>query len=381
MAETVERAGRSLSWSGQAVDVDRIEEELFKLRYLAAGRTDGGYAVRTSLANMIVHAADDETAAYASRVIEELARHHPSRAQIIIANPSPEVSHIEASLAAHCHVDSGSDQSVCCEEVTLRVSGKAAHHLQSVIEPLLIPDLPVTVWWTGDFPDDTRLIEELCDLADHFIIDSSRFQDQIGDLVRARSLADIHDSEVGDLNFERLRPWRDIFDRYVESGGLREWLPAVAGIEIHYADVWGMQTSGQAALMLGWLAGRLGLDMTNVTRRGAQHMILGRDGRDVPAFVAPVGYDAVNRGWLVSIKVAFEGAEGDSAVFSMSRTADPLHVTILTQMPGCSREDHVRIEATDNPTILTRQLDAAPHDPEFKQLLAACTPLLEASRS
>lgn len=378
MAETVERAGGSLSWHSSAVDIDHIESELSKLRYLAAGRSDAGVAVRTSLANMVVHADDEETAAYASRVIEELSSHHPSRAQIIIAHPSQDESHIEASLAAHCHMNTSMEQNVCCEEVTLRVSGKAAYHLHSIISPLLVPDLPVTVWWTGDFPDDTHLIEEMCQLADHFVIDSVRFHDQTGDLIRVRNLSEVHRCEVGDLNFERLRPWRDIFDRYVGSGGLAAWRQAVSGIEIRYADVWGRQTPGQAVMMLGWLAGRLGLDTSTATGQGSEHLILHGEGREIPAYLGPVGYEGVDRGWLVTVKVAFEDAPG-KAFFAMSRTADPLAVTILTQLPDNKHEDHVRIEATDNPVILTRQLDAAPHDPEFRSLLRAVTPLIQAS--
>jgi glucose-6-phosphate dehydrogenase assembly protein OpcA len=379
MAETLEHGGRTLSWTGRAVDVERIEAELAKLRYLAAGPSDD-VATRTSLANMIVYAGNEATATYASRIIEELSRHHPSRALIVIANPSQEQSHIEASLAAHCHAISSMEQTVCCEEVTLRISGKAALHLHSIIVPLLVPDLPVAVWWTGDFPDDSHLIEQLCAISDHFIIDSIRFEDQTGDLVRVRALADLHNCEVGDLNFERIRPWRDIFERYVESGGLSEWLTAVKGIEIRYADVWGRQTPGQAVLMLAWLAGRLGLDTTTASGLGSHRFSLRRGGSEVEAFLAPVGYEGVDRGWLVTVKVAFEDERG-SGVLAISRTADPLAVTILTRLPDSSHEDHVRIEATDSQSLITHQLDAAPHDPEFARVLSGATPLIQAAGS
>ncbi|HEY5638496.1 MAG TPA: hypothetical protein VIW01_00415, partial [Dehalococcoidia bacterium] len=124
MAQTLDHEERELTWRGRAVDIDRIEAELTKLRYLTAGDPAAGdsFAIRTSLVNMVVHAEDDDTAAQASRVIEDLAAHHPSRALVVVARPSDDESQIDASLAAHCHPATGMEQQVYCEEVKLHVS-------------------------------------------------------------------------------------------------------------------------------------------------------------------------------------------------------------------------------------------------------------------
>jgi hypothetical protein len=149
VAEAVTGGPLTLTWSGQAVDAGRIEAELVRLRYEAAGAPSGGegFAIRTSLLNLVVHAADEESALDASQTIAGLAGHHPSRTLIVIPRPSEGRSRIDAQLAAHCHITAGLEQQVCCEEVTLSVQGPAAHHLHSVIIPLLVPDLPVYVGW------------------------------------------------------------------------------------------------------------------------------------------------------------------------------------------------------------------------------------------
>ena len=139
---------------------------------------------------MVVYAEREEAAEFASRVIEDLASHHPSRALIVIAQHSGDESLIEAQLAAHCHISRSLEQSVCCEEVTLRVSGPAASHLHSIIVPLLVPDLPVYIWWTEPLPADTHLLTQLMDTADHLIVDSANFEDQLGDLLRLARLAE-----------------------------------------------------------------------------------------------------------------------------------------------------------------------------------------------
>jgi glucose-6-phosphate dehydrogenase assembly protein OpcA len=382
MAQTLDHEDRQLSWRGRAVDIERIEAELTKLRYLAGAPSDGGgegFAVRTSLANMVVHADDDDTAAQASRVIEDLAGHHPSRALIIIANPTEDESQVDASLAAHCHLAPDMDQSVCCEEVTLRVQGRAAFHLRSIILPLLIPDLPVVVWWTGRLPDKAHLIEELCEVADHFVIDSARFSDQLGGLSRVRDLASLHDCAIGDLNFERVRAWRDLFEQYTSAGGLQAWLPDIESIELRYTAGPG-RTEGQAILFLAWLARRCDWDMTSVAGRGAERLTLMSGGREVAVFLKHVNYQGVERGWLVSFKLAFD-RNGEEAFFSVSRTGDPLHLTIRTERAGVVREDHVRIDASESQDVLMHQLDTAPHSPEFVQLLIEARALLQAAQA
>lgn len=380
MAQALDSEGRELSWTGRSVDIDRIEAELTKLRYLTAGDADAGesLAIRTSLANMVVLAEDDETAAQASRVIEDLAAHHPSRALIVIARPSEDESRIETSLAAHCHLAPGLDQHVCCEEVTLHVSGRAAFHLHSIIVPLLIPDLPVVVWWTGPLPAESHLIEELCGLADHFVVDSSRFTD-LGDLSRMREVAALHDCAIGDLNYERLRSWRDLVERHTGAGGLGEWISSVKSAEIRFTQQ-AKQTPAQAILFLAWLAVHCGWELDSATAGGSNRLTLRQDKREIPVYLEPVKYEGVDRGWLVSIKLAFE-RDGEAALLSVSRTGDPLLITVRAELPDGVREEHVRIEACDSQTVLMHQLDTAPHDPEFVRLLIAAAPLIQAARS
>ena len=380
MAQALDSEGRELSWTGRSVDIDRIEAELTKLRYLTAGDADAGesLAIRTSLANMVVLAEDDETAAQASRVIEDLAAHHPSRALIVIARPSEDESRIETSLAAHCHLAPGLDQHVCCEEVTLHVSGRAAFHLHSIIVPLLIPDLPVVVWWTGPLPAESHLIEELCGLADHFVVDSSRFTD-LGDLSRMREVAALHDCAIGDLNYERLRSWRDLVERHTGAGGLGEWISSVKSAEIRFRQQ-AKQTPAQAILFLAWLAVHCGWELDSATAGGSNRLTLRQDKREIPVYLEAVKYEGVDRGWLVSIKLAFE-RDGETALLSVSRTGDPLLITVRAELPDGVREEHVRIEACDSQTVLMHQLDTAPHDPEFVRLLIAAAPLIQAARA
>src|SRR3972149_2961774 len=90
MAQSLDEGRTALTWSGRAVELDRIEEELVRLRYEAGGAGQEGkpFAIRTSFLNLVVHAADEESARHASQVIAALPSYHPSRSLITVARPS-----------------------------------------------------------------------------------------------------------------------------------------------------------------------------------------------------------------------------------------------------------------------------------------------------
>ncbi len=380
MAEAVDGLqDLSLTWSGRALDVGHIEAELGKLRYLAAGEPAGGegFALRTSLLNMVVYTQHEEGASHASRVIEDLASHHPSRAIVIVAQQSDEESHIEAQLAAHCHITQ-EEHSVCCEEICLRVSGRAASHLHSLIVPLLVPDLPVHIWWSEPLPDDPHLILSLMESADHVIIDSARFAHQLQGLVHLAPLTEkVPQPMFGDLNWNRLTPLRELFQRQRQVADIRHHLSTVQSVEVRYAGN-GPEVGAQAFLFLAWLAQELGWDTRSVAGRGKDHIVVRYYEQKIDIYIKPVPYPTVEDGTIVSLKIACE-AESRSALLTMSRTADPHHVIVRVEHMDEVGEDHLRIEPMEISGLLMREIDRPIRDPEFTRVLRAAIPLINAA--
>jgi glucose-6-phosphate dehydrogenase assembly protein OpcA len=384
LAETVESQleDLALTWSGRALDVSRIEAELGKLRYMVAGESTAaqGFALRTSLLNMVVYTEHEEQTDFASRVVEDLASHHPSRALIVLARPAEGESRIEAQLAAHCHISRSLEQSVCCEEVTLRVAGPAASHLHSVIVPLLVPDLPVYLWWTEPWPADQHLFSQLMDTADHVIVDSARFEDQLGQLLQLARLAGQHPrATVGDLNWGRLEPWRDFFERQKNIAEMRHHFSSIKSVEIRYADGHGAHKPAQAFLLLAWLAREMGWDTRSLSAHGPQRLTFrAEEGRQISSYLHAVKYEGVDPGSIVSVKIACE-SETARAMLSISRTGDPFHLTIHTEHRGGATEEHVRFEPAEPSQLLMMELDAAPHDPQYNRVLHTAVPLISAA--
>lgn len=373
-----------LSWSGRALDVNRIEAELAKLRYMAAGEptSDEGFAIRTSMLNMVAYAEHEEGGLMASRVIEELASHHPSRALVMIANANDDESRIDAQLAAHCHISRSEEQSVCCEEVTLRVQGPAARHLHSVIVPLLVPDLPVYTWWTEEVPDDVRLIRTLMQTSDRLVVDTDKMRDALTSMLVLAHLADLEPHcTIGDLNWDRLDMWRDLLEQQRNITEMRHHLASVEGVEIRYAGTPSEDKPGRAILFLAWLAQRQGWDVGTVVSDGPQRFnFRAGEERTVSSYVHAIDIPTVEPGSIVSVKISCR-SEGKSALLSISRTADPYHLAVRTEHNDEVTEEGYRLEVPDTAALLMMELDGGPRDKKYNNILRAAGPLIKAARA
>ncbi len=128
--------------------------------------------------------------------------------------------------------------------------------------PLLVPDLPVFLWWRAQIGAEDKIFKQLSLAADRVVIDSAEFQNPGSDLLAVAQLFQRRDVEaigISDLNWARLTPWRaslanfyDVEDYRAELDGISEvWINSVA-------DTANTSTlSSQAVLIAGWLASRL----------------------------------------------------------------------------------------------------------------------------
>ena len=381
MAEALGQEEAALTWSGRAVDIGRIESELVRLRHEAAGGET--FAIRTSLLNLVVYAADEGVARHAAQVIAGLSSRHPSRALIVVAKPSAAESRIDVQLAAHCHVSAGLQQQVCCEEVTLKVSGRAAHHLHSIIIPLLVSDLPVYIWWTGALPRDPHIFEEMMGAADRFIVDSARFARPAEAMARlARLCTERPICAVGDLSWGRLAPWRQLLAQHCDTPDLRPCLEPVTSVEIRFAEGGRRQKQpSQLFLLLGWLAARFGWETEGVSvgKSGGSLILPSRGGRVAVSVGAGATCEGLEPGWLASVSLRGGGEQGHASL-SINMTDDPLHLAVHIEEPDTVLEGRVRIEACDEGEMLARELDTFGHDAEYEEALRRALPLLEATR-
>jgi glucose-6-phosphate dehydrogenase assembly protein OpcA len=215
-------------------------------RELGSQRTDpatGEPFQRTSVMSHIawVPQAWEEAA---EDVLAGLAERHPSRTIVLFPRPESDDG-LEGSVELDCF-RAGEGRQVCTETIRLRLCGNRAAAPASIVEPLLLPDLPVFLRWRGLPPFGERPFEQLVDAVDRLIVDSTEWE---GLPAPYAQLAEIFERvAVSDIAWARTSRWRP---------QLASLWPGIG--EVHRIKVTG--TEAQAHLLAGWLRSRLGREI------------------------------------------------------------------------------------------------------------------------
>src|ERR1700716_3808918 len=159
------------------VDVHAIQDELDQVRWGLHADGEGSEAAqhaaaaaRASVCNLITVVGNEPELGAVSRVLDRLSVTNPSRTLILLAQHTRDADKLEAQVSAQERSESG--HRVSTERVILHAHGEPARHLASLAAPLLIPDLPVLLWWPGRPQFDNPLFDDLCELADRLVVDT-----------------------------------------------------------------------------------------------------------------------------------------------------------------------------------------------------------------
>jgi glucose-6-phosphate dehydrogenase assembly protein OpcA len=216
--------------------VRQIEGELASLRAEPGAETP---YQRTSV---MTHTAwvPPEWVEAAEDVLSGLAERHPSRTVVLFPEPDAD-----DGLDGHVEVDVypvGEGRAICTETIRIRLKGTRAAAPASVVEPLLLPDLPAFLRWRGLPPFGAPEFDGLIDVVDRLIVDSTEWPDLP---TSYRGLTEIfHRVAVSDIAWARTSRWRPM---------LASLWPEIAGVQ--RIRVTG--TAAQAHLLAGWLRSRL----------------------------------------------------------------------------------------------------------------------------
>ena len=220
--------------------IREIERELTSLRTVPG--SEAPYQ-RTSV---MTHTAwvPPEWVEAAEDVLSGLAERHPSRTLVLFPQPDGE-----DGLDGNVEVDvypAGEGRQICTETIRIRLKGPRAVAPASVVQPLLLPDLPAFLRWRGLLPFGAPELEQLVDVVDRLIVDSTEWPDLPESY---RGLVDIFDRvAVSDIAWARTSRWRPM---------LASLWPDIAGVK----RIRVQGTGAQAQLLAGWLRSRLKHDV------------------------------------------------------------------------------------------------------------------------
>ncbi len=152
--------------------------------------------------NLVVIAQQAEDGEHGAAIISQLTGRHPSRTMILSSADPDGPGWLDARITAQCILPRADAPETCAETIYITAGGDTGRHLAAIVEPLLIHDLPVTVWWPGEARLESQQARDVLASADRLVVDGSAWR---GDgLARLRELARVADDHPdGRL---RLRP-------------------------------------------------------------------------------------------------------------------------------------------------------------------------------
>ncbi|MGF1473216.1 MAG: glucose-6-phosphate dehydrogenase assembly protein OpcA [Rubrobacteraceae bacterium] len=336
-----------------AMSVEQIEHELGQLRM----NEDGTLGLRASVLNLIA-VAEEEHAESITESVSKLANQYPSRAIVLISDPEGEKD-VDIQLAAFCALRGGGSAQVCAEQITIHASGPPAEHLESFAGPLLVPDIPVFLWYPGVFSSASREFAGVAPLADRVILDSAASGDPTASL---RDLASIvgepHMPAIGDIQWVSLSPWRSLIAEMFSAEGRARELDTISRVEVLYAP----NGESRALLLLGWLASALGwrLEESSAVDGGREVEFSGPSG-PVTVEMSDDSPDA---------RLRRVRLYGDELSFQVSRHQD-LNDASATVMRGedLVGERTVKLGGFDLGVLLGEELQYRGHDAAYEEAL------------
>lgn len=250
------------------VDVASIERQLAEL--WRAEKHDGERAVtRAALWNVVAHTWDGREQSHATEVLSRASAKVPQRTIVVKADPAGE-SGIESWISANCHLVGGGRQ-VCSEEVVIVAAGERVDHIPPLVNALLLPNMPVAVWWLGDLPHDRQeYVETLLDPADRLIVDSSHFNGA-SDLELVWRMVEGTTTAPADLNWARLDEWRAATAALFDPRSMRDRLREIRSVKVISGGDASFGATSEALLYVSWLIAQTETEMKfEFARRGGE---------------------------------------------------------------------------------------------------------------
>ena len=304
---------------GLSVEVAKIDKELKKL-----WAQNEGALTRASLINLAVYSEAPGSLEKNTQLISKVAENHTCRALVIGADRNAKENRVEAWISAHCHVSGGTKQ-ICSEQLSFRLEGPCANLLPSIVFSHLDSDLPLHLWWQGEFHDP--MDPQLWAWVDRLIYDShdwTNFDAQMRLVETAQ-----HEAKervvLCDLNWTRLDKLRFAVAQFFDHPASHHHFGTIESAQIDFAP--GFRSA--AVLLAGWLGAQLNWK-TEKANRGNNFTFADTNGRKIAIALNESGGEPISRIVLTSKGIEF--------VASHAKGADLLEVWRGKAGEKCARQ-------------------------------------------
>jgi len=361
------------------VDVGAVERELAELWRFAAEQSghEGVVLTRARTLTLVAYAADPQSAAALGDVVLQTSQRHPARSILLVADP--DESALRAEVTASCRTLRRSHKQICSEQIVVRAAPANRDHFPSVVRNLVLPDMPVVLYWPSPERADP-FVEDLREVADRLIIDSAAFPDESAPPPAAGLLATGERAPLGDLTWGRLALWRSLTAQFFgpPHGAAGE---RIRKVRIAHAAT----TRVQALLYAGWLTSRLRWKVAQPLRGGEgpqRATLTDQRGHPVALSLHPESRARHPAGALLSTMIVTGGGDGggEEATFSIQRNDEASAVIAAgegTQRPATRQA--LPLEGQDEASLLALEMDLLGRDRIYEEAVRAAAALSAAA--
>lgn len=387
------------TWHGEDVTIGDVLSALDEIRYRFAKAEAGDEEhlhPRNCVMTLIGIAPDDQYEKVASLATQAIGMEHPAQA-IVIREDAPVTGR---RLEAWITTDVRRPEVACaveCELITLHVKGPAEDHLAALLDPLLVSGVPTYLWWLGTPPFGKRELLDALRICDGLVVDSAEFEQPYHSFQRMSAMLKLahHRMGLADLQWSRLRPWRETIAQFFSPAERRGFLTGISEVGVDYAGE-GRGNRIAASLTAGWMASALGwkLRRASAGKGGVVAAHYDSGGRTVEVEFRSVPKDGLVPGELGAVRIAgvsrgtsfrvgvhhnpprTRGADIDFAERRGQDTARVL-LTMIEIGEGEPLRHVQQLESEDEVSLLLDLLSTGTHDEVFNRSLAAAAELME----
>lgn len=336
--------------------IERGLEQFWASADQAPALGGAGSVVRSCTLNFAVVLAGDDQPAHVADAIASITLRHPCRIFLLAAQPQQAADSLQTFVSVLCHLPAPGQPHICCEQITIEAQGRAVEGLAHLLLALLVPDLPLVVWWRGRPPLVTPLFSALNTIADRVVVDTLELGTDAADLARVAALVEgDRPLALADLAWNRLTPWRTLTAQCFDTPRQQVYLTALDRVRVEVA---GGAVTSEALLWLGWLASRLAWTPTSAEADGPRSRYTFDAGRPVRAEIGCTG--AGEGAGLCAIELAASGASGIRCV--VTECAERAVRASVETDDAPRRERIVPLARRDPAALLNDELDIAGHD-------------------
>lgn len=369
----------------QPADIATLEDELSELWRAAAEDPEAEHpVVRASVLTLLTFVKSEEEGRETFNLVSHVIAQNPCRAILMVAEPKERPEGLSAWISAQCHLPPSGARQVCCEQIYVRARGEAVRGLDNVVIPLIIPELPVYLWWRSGRFDPPECLQEVLRITNRVLVDSGRFEEPTLDLATlARQVVRFRRADgmaFSDLNWARLTPCRELIAQSFDSAEAGSYLQDISNVSVE----WQQESDGEdggiarALLLTAWLGSRLGWQpASSIAPSTNPNRVIEfqRDGK--PIRVEWVVHQKADKPSM-PFQVNLMTGSTPSAKFTVTELADEGTLRTRAEMPGhFPLERTARLVVMDEVELVNEELKFPERDVTYEDALNLIASMVE----